>query len=238
VYRRLIAAAVALLLVAGCSGEKGETESPPPPPDPAAEELLREIERTRPGIALQDFARAAARRNERRLWERLSAPTRPRQGPTLSRYRRGAASELGKELGSIGRGPELILSQTITPTFAVAAVGRSSKVYAAALRLKEGVWRVELGSPIRIQPLRPEPGERVARRTQLAAEVRAGAPIVEAGLWLDGLAFPSRGGGPTANALTMFGETSSLPRGPHYVIAFASTQTNASARAWAFRAGG
>lgn len=228
-----------MLLVAACSGENGETESPPPPPpEEAAEELLSGIERTRPGVVLRDFVRAAARQDEGRLWERLSAPTRQRLGPTLSAFRRGAAPVLEQELASLGRRHELLLSQTITPTFAVAAVGRAAKAYAAALRLENGLWRVELGSPVRIEPLRPKPGETVARRTQLAAEVKAGTPIVEAGLWLDGLAFPSRGGGPTPNALTMFGETSALAGGTHFVIAFASTQANASARAWAFRAGG
>jgi hypothetical protein len=233
---RLVAAAVALLVVTGCSGKSEETETPPPPPDPAAEKLLSEIERTRPGVVLQDFVRAGARRDERRMWERLSIPTRRRIGPNLAGFRRGTAPALEQQLATVGRRQEVILSQTITPTFAVAAVGRGAEVYAAALRLEDGLWRVELESPVRIQPLRPKPGETVARRTQLAAEVRAGERIVEAGLWLDGLAFPSRGGGPSPNALTMFGESSGLARGPHVVIAFASTAANASARAWPFQA--
>jgi hypothetical protein len=234
--KRLGAVAVAALLVVGCSQENEETEAPPPPPEPAVEELLGEIERARPGVVLRDLVGAAARGDGRQIWERLSAPTRRRLGPTLNAFRREAAPALEQELASLGRRPELILSQTITPTFAVAAVGQASEVYAAALRREGGLWRVELASPIQIQPLRPKPGERVLRRTQLAAEVTAGTPIVEAGLWLDGLAFPSRGGGQTPSELTMFGETSVLARGPHLVIAFASTRTNASARAWAFRA--
>jgi hypothetical protein len=238
VSRRLIAAVVAVLVAAGCSGENGETESRQPPPDTAAQELLAEIESTRPGVALQDFVRAAARRDDRRMWDRLSMPTRNRLGPTLTGFRRRAVRGLERELASLGRRHELLLSETITPSFAVAAVGRANRAYAAALRLEGGLWRIELGSPVRIDPLRPKPGETVARRTQLAAEVKAGTAIVEAGLWLDGVAFPSRGGGPSANALTMFGETSTLDRGPHFAIAFASTQANASARAWAFRAGG
>lgn len=234
---RLIAVGVTVLLAA-CSGEKSEKESSPPSPGPAAQELLAEIERTRPGVALQDFVRAAASGDERRLWERLSTPTRRRYGPTSARFRRSAAERLVRELESLGRRPQLILSQTITRTFAVAAVGRASRVFAAALRLEDGLWRLELGSTVRIKPLRPKPGEIVLRRTQVAAEVKAGAPIVEAGLWLDGLAFPSRGGGPTPNALTMFGETTSLARGRHSVIAFASTRRNASAFGWGFQAGG
>jgi hypothetical protein len=172
------------------------------------------------------------------MWDRLSTPTRQRLGPTLTGFRRRAVRGLERELASLGQRHELLLSETITPSFAVAAVGRGNRAYAAALRLEDGLWRIELGSPVRIDPLRPKPGERVARRTQLAAEVKAGTAIVEAGLWLDGVAFPSRGGGPSANALTMFGETSTLERGPHFAIAFASTQANASARAWAFRAAG
>jgi hypothetical protein len=231
-----IALVVALLSVAGCSGENDEAESPAPPPEPAAEELRSEVERARPGVVLQDFVRAAARRDENRMWERLSEPSRRRLGPTRGDFRRRAARALEQELVLLGRRHELVLSQAITATFAVAAVARGSTVYAAALRLERGLWRVELGSPIRIEPLRPDPGETVSRRTQLAAEVTAGSPILEAGLWLDGLAFPSRGGGPTPNALTMFGETPTLPRGRHTVVAFASTAAHAAARAWPFQA--
>ena len=234
---RLISAAVAVLAAAGCSGENGEAESPPTPPGTAAQELLGEIEQARPGVVLQAFVRAASRRDEGRMWERLSVQTRQRLGPTLIGFRRRAARGLERELVSFGQRNQLILSETITASFAVAAVGRANRAYAAALRREDGLWRIELGSAVRIDPLRPKPGEKVARRTQLAAEVSAGTPIVEAGLWLDGVAFPSRGGGPSPNALTMFGETSTLDRGPHFVVAFASTQANASARAWAFRVG-
>lgn len=237
---RLLAVAVGVFLLAGCAGGGGEdteTSAPPPASEPL-EELLREAERARPGVVLRDFVRAAARRDERRMWERLSAPTRQRLGPTLDRFRGDAARALELALASLGRRQELILSQAITSRFAVAAVARGSEAYAAALRLENGLWRLELGSPIRIEPLRPKPGEAVSRRTQLAAEVSAGTPLVEAGLWLDGLAFPSRGGGQTPSELTMFGETSGLARGPHSVVAFASTATNAAARAWSFRASG
>lgn len=230
-----VALATALLLAAGCSGENDDVEPPPPPPEPAADELLEEIERTSPGIVLQDFVRAAARGDDGRMWERLSEPSRRRLGPTRSGFRGRAVRALEDELRSLGRRHELVLSQTITSTFAVAAVRRGGMVYAAALRLERGLWRLELGSPIRIEPLRPQPGETVARRTQLAAEVTAGAPVLEAGLWLDGRAFPSRGGGPTPSALTMFGETATLSPGRHHVVAFASTAANAAARAWPFQ---
>jgi hypothetical protein len=184
---------------------------------------------------LRNFARAAARGDERAMWERLSVPTRRRLGPTLAGFRRGPARSLEHELQRLGRRHELILTQTIAPPFAVAAVAKGSRVYAAALRLENGLWRVELDAPLQVMPLRPKPGEIVERRTQLAAEVKAGTPILEAGLWLDGLAFPTRGGGPTASALTMFGETARLSPGRHTVIAFASTAAHAAAQAWSFR---
>jgi hypothetical protein len=231
--------AVGVFLLAGCAGgggEDAETTAPPPPASEPLEELLQEVERTRPGVVLRDFVRAAARRDAPRMWQRLSVPTRRRLGPTLDRFRGDAARALELELASLGRRHELILSQTITSTFAVAAVGRGAEAYAAALRLENGLWRVELGSPVRIRPLRPKPAETVPRRTQLAAEVAAGATIVEAGLWLDGVAFPTRGGGATPSELTMFGEASALSAGAHSVVAFASTGANAAARAWTFRA--
>lgn len=233
---RSAAAAVALLLLAGCAGDSEETEEQRQAPPAAVQELLGEIEQARPGAALRSFVRAAGRRDVRGMWQRLSAPSRRLLGPGQAAFRRGPARGLAQELSGLGRRNRLFLSQTITPSVAVAAVRNGARVYAAALRRERGIWRVELGSPVQIEPLRPKPGETVRRRTQLAAEVTAGAPVVEAGLWLDGRAFPSRGGGPTPNALTMFGETSRLTRGLHSVVAFASTTAAATARAWAFRA--
>jgi hypothetical protein len=223
------------LLIAGCAGGEEAAEEGPPPPPTEVEELVQEVERARPGVVLLDLVRAAARGDDRRVWQRLSAPTRRRLGSTLTGFRREAARGLEQELQALGRRPQLLLSQTIAPPFAVAAVGRGSRVYAAALRLENGLWRVELDAPLQLVPLRPNPGEVVQRRTQLAAEVKAGMPILEAGIWLDGLAFPTRGGGPTSSALTMFGEAAALSRGPHTVIAFASTAAHAAARAWSFR---
>jgi hypothetical protein len=236
VSARLAAAFLAPLVLTGCAGGSEESEMPRQAPPAAAQELLREIEQARPGAALRSFVRAAARSDERGMWERLSAPSRRLLGPGLAAFQRGPAHGLVQELSGLSGRNRLFLSQTITPSFSVAAVRNGSRVYAAALRLERGLWRVELGSPVQIEPLRPKPGETVKRRTQLAAEVTAGAPVVEAGLWLDGHAFPSRGGGPTPNALTMFGETSRLTPGPHTVVAFASTTAGATARAWAFRA--
>jgi hypothetical protein len=233
---RLVAAAVGLLLLAGCAGADEAGKPAPAPPPAAVDQVLPTIERTHPGTVLQDFVRAAARGDDRRMWERLSAPTRLREGRSFVAFRRGAARALRQELEAIGRRHELILSQSITPLFAVAAVARGPRVYATALRRENGLWRVELSSPVQIEPLQPKPGETIRRRTQLAAEVQARAEIVEAGLWLDGLAFPSHGGGPTLSALTMFGETSRLSPGAHTVVAFASTVASASARAWSFRA--
>jgi hypothetical protein len=224
-----------MLLIAGCAGGEEAAEEGPPPPPAEVEELVQEVERARPGVVLLDVVRAAARGDDRRVWQRLSAPTRRRLGSTLTGFRREAARGLEQELQPLGRRPQLLLSQTIAPPFAVAAVGRGPRVYAAALRLENGLWRVELDAPLQLVPLRPNPGEVVQRRTQLAAEVKAGMPILEAGIWLDGLAFPTRGGGPTSSALTMFGEAAALSRGPHTVIAFASTAAHAAARAWSFR---
>jgi hypothetical protein len=233
---RSAAAIVALLALAGCAGDSEKPEQTRQAPPAAVQELLGEIEQARPGATLQSFVRAAARGDELGMWQRLSGPSHRLLGPGLAEFRRGPARGLAQELSGLGRRNRLFLSQTITQSFAVAAVRNGSRVYAAALRLERGGWRVELGSPVQIKPLRPKPGETVERRTQLAAEVTAGAPVVEAGLWLDGLAFPSRGGGPTPNALTMFGESSRLAPGPHTVVAFASTTAGATARAWAFRA--
>ena len=52
--------------------------------------------------------------------------------------------------------------------------------YAAALRVEDGEWRLELGAPIAITYLDESPTGTVD------VEIEAGAPLEAAGLWVDG----------------------------------------------------
>jgi hypothetical protein len=217
-----------------------ETESapaPPPPPPPAAAG-------ERPGRVLTRFVRAARARTYAAMWELLSQPTQRRLGPSLERFRSGVGRGLARELGAFVPGrSRAFLDEPITSLFAVAAYGGRTRLggaqpyatYAAALRREGGFWRLELGGPVELRPLGPDPGSVENGAIQVAAEVESAAPIVEGGMWLDGQAVPGRSAGLGATRMTMFGDArAGIPRGPHAVVAFASTFADASALAWTF----
>lgn len=146
-----------------------------------------------------------------------------------------AASQAApKALAALAGAPTL-MTERITNRFAVVVLARGPNAFAAALRRAGGRWHVLLGNAVRLHAIRPDPGERVRGRTQLAAGVVANAPIVEAGLWLDGLALPASGGGFDSRHLTMWQEAPQpLRHGRHVVVAYANTEADASALAWTF----
>jgi hypothetical protein len=250
---RLFAVLALALLVAACSegGEGDGRASPPPPPTGTTGSTDTEpapppppATGQRPGRVLTRFVRAARARDHARMWELLSQPTQRRLGPTLERFRSGAGRLLARELGAFVPGrSRVFLEEPITSLFAVAAYGGRTRVggrqpygtYAAAFRREAGGWRLELGGPVGLRPLGPDPGAVEDGTLQLAAEVESAAPIVEGGMWLDGQAVPGRTAGAGATRVTMFSEARGrIPRGPHAVIAFASTFADASALAWTF----
>ena len=198
-----------------------------------------------PATALRAFVAAAREGRFDRMWAELSQPSRARLGPSLARFRAGAGPKLRDQVGGFSARARLILNERVDLRFGVAAVagrrradGRTRyDAFAAAARLERAGWKLEVGGPVKLHAIRPNPGERVVRRTQIAAGVAAHAPIEEAALWVDGLAFPSRGGMTDPRHLTMWDEAPQpLRAGRHTVVAFASAGRTASAIAWAFSA--
>jgi hypothetical protein len=153
-------------------------------------------------------------------------------GQTLAAF---ATSERAPKALAALAGAPVVLDEKVTARFAIAAVARGERAFAAALRFEGRRWRVLLHSPVRLHAVRPNPGERVRARTQVAADISANAPIAEAGMWFDGRALPAHGGGFDRRHLTMWQEAPQpLRRGHHLVVAYASTETDASAVAWTF----
>ncbi len=112
---------------------------------------------------------------------------------------------------------------------------RERGAYAAALKLVDGRWRVDLSQRVRVRILGPDPGSTVGPMPQVAAEVTAPDPLAESGLWVDGLALQVKGGG-TPRRGTIYGAPASdLAPGPHTAVAYARTARNGTAVAWTFR---
>jgi hypothetical protein len=72
--------------------------------------------------------------------------------------------------------------------------------------------------------------------TQLAAAIDAAGPVLEAGFWYDGNAVEGKVGGLDPAHITIYTETSHVPKGRHSVVVFASTHGSATALAWTFTA--
>lgn len=240
--RSSILLGVSALLVAGCGGGGGSSAGGA---QTASTQAAITTQPARPGDVLTRFVEAAGAGDAKAMWALLSKPTQRRMGPTLAKFQAGPAGELAEGVGAFAKGDyKLILRSQIGSDTAVAAIAgirvaegkREYSAYGAALRLEGGKWRLELGGPITVSPIAPRPGEiRQIPPVQLAVELRAKAPILEAGVWLDGQAFPTRGSPLGAKSATAFGEPPA-PLGPgrHSVVAFASTARDASAFGWAF----
>ena len=113
--------------------------------------------------------------------------------------------------------------------WAVVAKGSS----AVALHLVGDVWRPDRTGRVKITLLGPRGV--VAPTTQAAAELSASAPLVESGMWVDGVELLVKGGGLTSSRGTIYGATNSLAKGKHVVVAYARTATAATAVAQTFR---
>ena len=213
---RAAALAIATLLCAGCV-HTGSEERP------------RAAKRERPGDVLVRFASSD-----------LATATQLVTRETRARIERGQVDIARGVPWRLARRPRfrVVLSERITADWAVAAIRWQRGVYAAALRRERGAWRVELGAPIRLRALRPDPGERLRVRTQVAVEVKASAPILEGGVWLDGKAVTTRSGGPSDRYLTFFSDADRVGAGTHAVVAVALAGDGAAALAWTFHASG
>jgi hypothetical protein len=208
--RRLVPIALALAALAGCgSGAKK------PAADPGRE-------------LLGALILAAGSGDTEALRGLLSAESRDRVGPT-------ALAALQNRLRPLAGGYRLVVSERITDTFGLVAAVHQPYAFAAALRKVGAIWRLELGGPVRITPLGPDPGARQVKVRQLAAAVDGAAGKGEALLYLDGFTVPEA-------KVYRFGQklsiVANLPirvaRGRHTVVVFAGAAESASALAWTF----
>ena len=178
------------------------------------------------------------------MWRMLSAPSKRRLGPTLARFRGHTAPKLTEEIGSFGR-YRIVVSERITPEFGVVAIdgsrvvegSRRRDVYAVALRLEGSSWKLELGSPVHVRAIGPDPGAREQLRVaQVAAAVEGPGGAGTAVMYVDGQTVSPTVARTASNATLFANFDPALERGQHTVVIFASDGREASALAWAFTA--
>jgi hypothetical protein len=228
---RLLLIVLALLL-GGCGGgtiaetttQATTATAAPTPADPGKR-------------AIGAFVAAARAGNADSLWRLLSTASKERLGPTLAQFRNGAAAPLSKGVGSFGRF-RTIVSERITDELGVVAIDvtRAGKpgVYAAALRLEGEQWKFELGGPVQVRPIGPDPDAREPVVAQIAAAVQGPGGAGTAVMYLDGQVVNPEVRGTSANSTLFANFDPALDPGRHTVVLFASDDREASATAWAF----
>jgi hypothetical protein len=179
------------------------------------------------------------------MWSLLSHPSRERLGPGEGDFERKLAKGFRRGLGSFaGTGYATLLSVETPSGWGVAAIAgrrvRDGKpefaAYAAALRREGGVWKLELGDPVRIAALEPPAGGTVGAQPRIRVRLTATAPIHEAGVWLDGATLPARIRATTARDIRIEAEpVSEISRGWHVTIVFGRAGDQAAAGAAPFR---
>jgi hypothetical protein len=229
--RRFVPIALVVLLLAGCGGgTSAQTTTVAPQTTTAAQDPGKD--------AVDAFLGAAAAERTEAIWGMLSSASKERLGPTLGEFKSGAGGELTDSLGSF-RDPRVIVSERITPEFGVVAVdGRQNgkkAVYAVPLRLEGEAWKLELGGPVKIRVLGPQPGSR-GLVAQIAAAVSGPGGTGSAVMYLDGHTENPKVAGTTSNSTLYANFDQALDPGRHTVVVFASDGRNAGATAWAFTA--
>jgi hypothetical protein len=104
---------------------------------------------------------------------------------------------------------------------------------ATAFHRVGGTWHPDRSGAVKVRVLGPD-GTAPAI-PQVAAEISATKPLVESGVWLDGVELPVKGGGLTATKGTIYGAPSTpLAKGAHVAVAYGRTDEHATAVAWSF----
>jgi hypothetical protein len=137
-----------------------------------------------------------------------------------------APAEVGDPAAAVGGGDTLYRGGD----WAVVVSGDE----AVALHLVGGEWHPDRTGRVKVELLGPSP---VSTATpQVAAELTAPTPLVESGLWIDGVELLAKGGGLSPKKGTIYGAaTSKLAKGRHLAVAYARTASAATAVARPFK---
>jgi hypothetical protein len=240
--RRIAPVALAALLLAGCGGGKSAqptTNELPPAPAPTTTTTPAD-----PGQAAIDaFVAAAHAGRADAMWSMLSTASKQRLGPTLARFRTRGAKRLAADIGSFRR-YEVIVSERVTPEFGLVAIDgsrvvegkRLRDVYATALRLEGDKWKLELGGPVQVRAVGPDPRAHEDVVGQIAAAVSGEGGTGTAVIYVDGQAEHPKVYGTASNSTVVVNYEPALDPGRHTVVVFGSVGRDAAATGWWFTA--
>jgi hypothetical protein len=235
---RRISLLAVVVLAAGC-GRGHSTQQTTAPVTTASPVTTTSSDPGRDAVDI--FVAAARSGSARALWGLLSGETQQRLGPTLEQVRRGAARRLAAEVGTFSAF-RVIVSERVTPEFGVVAIdgfrlvrgSRTRTVYAVVLRLEESRWKVELGGPVRVRPIGPDPNAREQVVAQVAAAVEGPGGAGTAVMYVDGQTENPHVARTATNSTLYANFEPALDPGRHTVVVFAADGREASATGWAF----
>ena len=194
------------------------------------------------GEALREFVVAAGNGDVDAMWGLLTATSQEQLGPTQEEFADELGADLQRGLGSFaGTGFDTVLSLRTDSGFGVAAIAGARErdgrdeyaAYGTALRREDGAWRVELGGPVELAANAP-PRSTTDRRPAIQFEIVAGAPVDEAGVWLDGAPLPANAQS-RADAVTVVSRPEApLAPGWHVLVLFGRAGDAATAGARPF----
>jgi hypothetical protein len=122
-----------------------------------------------------------------------------------------------------------------SPVWAVVESRGAGKASAVAFHLVKGVWAPDRSASVSLRVIGPKAGSTTSDSPQVAIALKAHAPLVETGLWVDGQELIERGGG-TPREGTIFGSPAApLKAGEHVAVGYGRTKANGTAAAWVFR---
>jgi hypothetical protein len=107
---------------------------------------------------------------------------------------------------------------------------------ATAQHRVDGKWQADTSGVVHVAILGPHVNAAGPAMPQVAAELTAPTPLVESGLWVDGVELLEKGGSLSPRRGTIYGAPEApLAKGTHTAVAYARTATRATAVAWTFR---
>lgn len=118
--------------------------------------------------------------------------------------------------------------------WSVVQARRPDGASAVAFHLVHGHWRPDETHRVYIQILGPNPGQHVSRIPQVAIEIAAKKPFVEAALWVDGTQLNENGGGSSTEGSIYGAPAHALKPGIHVAVGYARTASSGAAVAWVF----
>jgi hypothetical protein len=119
--------------------------------------------------------------------------------------------------------------------WAVVQIGRGANAKAVVFHDTDGKWIVDTSGQPAISILGPKPGSLQSPITQYAITMKAKAPILRSGIWLDGELLESKIGGSPKDYTLYTKPPLALNRGVHRLVGFAGTAAHGSAVTWTYR---